>query len=236
VSSNGSVSSSRRSGTARSLRYESSNSTTGPGRSPTTTIESSSGRSVAAPRRRFELSSRGQKQSVNRYATSAEHVGAQLRATLESLSARGGVELRLLRLRRDYRRLLAARTHTLAELGDAVYRGDDAAADAARQRVAEVHGRLQAKEGEMTQAIARANQRMNRARLETQPTVRLEAPVPVPEPSPVPSPVPAPVPVPEPSPVPSPPTPRPVPVPEPSPEPHEPPQPGGELPPADPER
>ena len=68
------------------------------------------------------------------------------------------------------------RSRLLFELGDAVYRGDDQATEAARGRVAELDGLVQQREGEMQGVIAHAQDRLHRRRLEVQPTEMVEIP------------------------------------------------------------
>jgi outer membrane biosynthesis protein TonB len=103
-----------------------------------------------------------------------------------------------------------------------VYGGSEDEVESARQRLSELDQALTDKESEMTTVAATANERIQRAQLQAQPTAVVEPPQ-IPEPMPVPSEPPQPVTVPEPSPVPSEP-PVPVPAPDPTPEPS-PPQP-----------
>jgi hypothetical protein len=103
-----------------------------------------------------------------------------------------------------------------------VYGGAEDEIEAGRNRMSELDQALADKEGEMTRVAAAANERIQRAQLQVQPT-QIETPEPVPEPYPEPSPVPEPVPIPEPGPEPSEP-PGPTVVPEPSPVPSQPPQ------------
>jgi hypothetical protein len=103
-----------------------------------------------------------------------------------------------------------------------VYGGAEDEIEVGRRRMSELDQALAEKEGEMMKVTTAANERMQRAQLQVQPTEVVEPPQ-VPEPMPAPSEPPQPVTVPEPSPVPSEP-PMPVPSPEPGPEPS-PPQP-----------
>ncbi len=92
--------------------------------------------------------------------------------------------------------------------------------------MSELDHALADKEREMTTVTAAANERIQRAQLQVQPTAIVEPPQ-VPEPMPAPSEPPQPVTVPEPSPVPSePPMPVPTPDPTPQPAPPQPEQPG----------
>jgi hypothetical protein len=111
--------------------------------------------------------------------------------------------------------LAAERTVAARALGEAVYGGAEDEVEAGRKRMSELDQALADKEGEMTRVAAAANERIQRAQLQAQPTEVVEPPD-VPEPMPAPSEPPQPVIVPEPSPVPSEP-PMPVPSPEPSP-------------------
>jgi hypothetical protein len=142
---------------------------------------------------------------------------------VETLSAQSGARVELFRLRRELSELVAQRAETARVLGEAVYGGADQEAEQARTRMRELDEALAAKEAEMRNVAAEANERIQRAQLQVQPTAV------VPEPMPVPSEPPQPVTVPEPSPVPSePPMPQPLPdpTPEPSPPLPEPPTPG----------
>jgi hypothetical protein len=141
---------------------------------------------------------------------------------VEAVSVQSTARRELLRLRREVAELVAARAEAARTLGEAVYRGADEEAEKARDRMSELDRSRADKETEMRTVTARANERIQRAQLQVQPTEVVEPPQ-VPEPMPAPSEPPQPVIVPEPSPVPSEP-PMPVPSPEPGPEPS-PPQP-----------
>jgi hypothetical protein len=141
---------------------------------------------------------------------------------VETMSVQSTARREILRLRREVGELVGARAEAARALGEAVYRGDDDEAETARDRMSELDRSLADKEGEMRTVTAAANERIQRAQLQVQPTEVVEPPQ-VPEPMPAPSEPPQPVTVPEPSPVPSEP-PMPVPSPDPAPEPS-PPQP-----------
>jgi hypothetical protein len=141
---------------------------------------------------------------------------------VEAVSVHSTTQLELFRLRRELAELAAHRAEAARALGEAVYGDAEAEAEAARSRMSELDRSIADKEAEMTKVAAAANERIQRAQLQVQPTAVVEPPQ-VPEPMPAPSEPPAPVTVPEPSPVPSEP-PMPVPSPEPTPEPS-PPQP-----------
>jgi hypothetical protein len=141
---------------------------------------------------------------------------------VEAVSVHSTTRVELFRLRRELSELFAERAEAARALGEAVYVGAEDEIEAGRNRMSELEQALADKEGEMTRVTAAANERIQRAQLQVQPTEVVEPPE-VPEPMPAPSEPPQPVIVPEPSPVPSEP-PMPVPSPEPSPEPS-PPQP-----------
>jgi hypothetical protein len=141
---------------------------------------------------------------------------------VEAVSVHSTTRVELFRLRRELSQLVAERAEAARALGEAVYVGAEDEIEAGRNRMSELEQAFADKEGEMTRVTAAANERIQRAQLQVQPTEVVEPPE-VPEPMPAPSEPPQPVIVPEPSPVPSEP-PMPVPSPEPSPEPS-PPQP-----------
>jgi hypothetical protein len=141
---------------------------------------------------------------------------------VEAVSVHSSTRVELFRLRRELSELVAERAEAARALGEAVYVGAEDEIEGGRNRMSELEQALADKEGEMRRVTAAANERIQRAQLQVQPTEVVEPPE-VPEPMPAPSEPPQPVIVPEPSPVPSEP-PMPVPSPEPSPEPS-PPQP-----------
>jgi hypothetical protein len=94
----------------------------------------------------------------------------------EAVAVRGRAARHVLALRRELRRLAATRVRALFELGDAVYRGDEAATEEARRRVAEIDELARQREGEMQAAIAQAKERIDRRKLEVQPTEMVELP------------------------------------------------------------
>ncbi len=136
---------------------------------------------------------------------------------VEAVSAQSTARVELFRLRRERSELVAERADAAQTLGEAVYGADEESAAKATNRMRELDDALTVKENEMTRITAAANERIQRAQLQAQPTAVVEPPQ-VPEPSPVPSEPPQPVTVPEPTPEPSPP-PMPQPVPDPTPEP-----------------
>lgn len=158
-------------------------------------------------------------------AGAATSVRARAGLTFETLAAQGSAHVDFIRTRRELEALHRRRALEVQALGEAVYGEDESAADEARARVRAVEGEIAAKEARMQTIVANAQQRVQRARLEVQPTeVRAfdpPGPQPVPEPMPAPSPPIEPPLIPEPSPEPSPPV-EPPQVPEPTPEPTEP--------------
>jgi zinc-ribbon domain len=96
----------------------------------------------------------------------------------DSVATRGRAAKRLLGFRRELRRMAALRARLLFELGDAVYRDDEQAAETVRGRVAELDRAAQQREAEMEAVIAQAHDRLHRRRLEVQPTEMVELPEP----------------------------------------------------------
>jgi hypothetical protein len=94
----------------------------------------------------------------------------------DSLATRGRVTTRSLALRRELRRLAAMRSRLLFDLGDGVYRGDEQATEAVRQRLAALDETWRQREAEMQTVIASAQDRLQRHRLEVQPTEMVELP------------------------------------------------------------
>ena len=145
------------------------------------------------------------------FATARDRTGF----AVEAASVHSAARKELIRLRHEHSELAGEREKAARALGEAVYGGAEDEVEAGRNRMSELDQALADKEGEMTRVAAAANERIQRAQLQVQPTEVVEPPD-VPEPMPAPSEPPQPVIVPEPSPVPSEP-PMPVPTPEPSP-------------------
>jgi hypothetical protein len=133
---------------------------------------------------------------------------ARARYAVDAFATRSRTRRDLLRVRGELLELGAQRKMRLRELGEVVYDGDRKGTKRLRAELSELDARIEAKEAEMTTIAAEARERIDRARLEVQPTEMVEIPEP---PSPNPSPDPAPVPEPGP----------PAPVPEPYPPPDE---------------
>lgn len=117
-----------------------------------------------------------------------------------SLATRGRAARRLLALRRELQRMGVLRGRLLFELGDAVYRGDDQGTERARGQLAELDRLAAQRETEMEAVVAQTQERLERRRLEVQPTEMVELPEPPEQPGEV-SPG-APVVIPEPYPPP----------------------------------
>jgi ABC-type multidrug transport system fused ATPase/permease subunit len=94
----------------------------------------------------------------------------------DSFATRGRATTRMLALRRELRKMAVLRGRLLFELGDAVYRDDEQATEAARRRLEELDEAWRQKEAEMHTVIAQAQDRLDRRRLEVQPTEMVELP------------------------------------------------------------
>jgi hypothetical protein len=96
----------------------------------------------------------------------------------DSLATRGRAARRLLALRRELQRMAVLRSRLLFELGAAVYRGDDQGTERARGRVRELDELAALREAEMEAVVAQTQERLERRRLEVQPTEMVELPDP----------------------------------------------------------
>lgn len=94
----------------------------------------------------------------------------------DSLATRGRAAKRLIALRRELQRMSALRAQLLFELGAAVYRGDDQEIEAARGKVRELDELAAQREAEMQTVVVQAQERLQRRRLEVQPTEMVELP------------------------------------------------------------
>jgi hypothetical protein len=95
-----------------------------------------------------------------------------------SLATRGRAARRLLALRRELQRMGVLRARLLVELGDAVYRGDDQGTERARGQLAELDRLAALRQTEMEAVVAQTQERLERRRLEVQPTEMVELPEP----------------------------------------------------------
>jgi hypothetical protein len=93
-----------------------------------------------------------------------------------SLATRGRAARRLLALRRELQRMGVLRARLLFELGDAVYRGDDQATERARAQLGELDRLAALREAEVEAFVAQTQERLERRRLEVQPTEMVELP------------------------------------------------------------
>jgi hypothetical protein len=163
-------------------------------------------------------------------AEALDQFRARANVAADSLATRGRAMTRLYALRRELRRMAALRSQLLYELGDAVYRGDEEASEAARGRIEELDWLAASTEGQMQEVVTSAQRRLEERRLEVQPTEMVELPEqPSPEPGeltpPEPAVIPEPYPPPDEATPPQPaiiPEPGPAVIPEPSPEPQTP--------------
>jgi zinc ribbon protein len=94
----------------------------------------------------------------------------------DSLATRGRAARRLLALRRELQRMALLRGRLLFELGDAVYRGDDQGTERARGQVRELDELAALRETEMEAVMVQTQERLQRRRLEIQPTEMVELP------------------------------------------------------------
>jgi hypothetical protein len=94
----------------------------------------------------------------------------------DSLATRGRAARRLLALRRELQRMALLRARLLFELGDAVYRGDDQGTERACGQVRELDELAALREAEMEAVMVQTQERLQRRRLEVQPTEMVELP------------------------------------------------------------
>ena len=106
--------------------------------------------------------------------------GFRARASVaaDSLATRGRAARRLLALRRELQRMSVLRSQLLFELGAAVYGGDDQGTERARGQVRELDELAALRESEMEAVVAQTQERLERRRLEVQPTEMVELPDP----------------------------------------------------------
>jgi hypothetical protein len=94
----------------------------------------------------------------------------------DSIATRGRAARRLLALRREVQRMGPLRAQLLVELGEAVYRADDQRTEMARRQVRELDELAALREAEMEAVMAQTKDRLERRRLEVQPTEMVELP------------------------------------------------------------
>ncbi len=111
-------------------------------------------------------------------------VRARAGVAASSVATRGQATGRVIVLRREVQRLGIARRRLLLEFGEAVYRGDDRAAENAREQVKELDELAAQREEEMRAVVADAQERIQQRRLEVRPTDMVEVPEVPEQPSP----------------------------------------------------
>src|SRR5207248_6792215 len=94
----------------------------------------------------------------------------------EARATRGRAATHLVALRRELHQMSRLRARLLVELGDAVYRGDEEATETARERVEELDRLAGQREADMHAVMERTRERLERRRLEVQPTEVVEQP------------------------------------------------------------
>jgi hypothetical protein len=123
-------------------------------------------------------------------------VRARTGAAVETVAAQSSARIELVGLRREIGRLAAERGLRLRELGEAVYEGNRSATKQLRQATEALDNVIKEKETQMANVTTEAQERIERARLQVQPTQILpdeeEVPGAVPEPATVPEPFPPP--------------------------------------------
>jgi zinc-ribbon domain len=101
---------------------------------------------------------------------------ARARVVGESIATRGRAARQLSSLRSELRRMSAHRSRLLFDLGVAVYGGDEQGAESVREHIAELDRLAAQKEAEMKQIVEATQRRVERGRLEVQPTEVAEQP------------------------------------------------------------
>jgi zinc ribbon protein len=109
-------------------------------------------------------------------ADALEGFRARAGVAADSLATRGRAARRLLALRRELQRMGVLRARLLFELGEAVYRGDDRGTETARGQLRELDELAAVREAEMGAVMAQTKERLERRRLEVQPTEMVELP------------------------------------------------------------
>jgi len=109
-------------------------------------------------------------------AAALDDVRARAGVAADALASRGRAAREVAAIRRELRQMWALRGRLLFELGDAVYRGDDGAGRAARERIEELDRLAAEREVYMQQVMETTQRRLERRRLEVQPTIIASAP------------------------------------------------------------
>ncbi|HKB20229.1 MAG TPA: zinc-ribbon domain-containing protein [Gaiellaceae bacterium] len=112
----------------------------------------------------------------------------------ETIAAKSGARIELVRLRRDASGLAKQRSERARALGEAVYARNTAATKELKQQMKEIDEGLAATEAQMAKVTIDAHERVGKAKLQTQPTqvVAAEPPDEAPDPAQVPGPYPRP--------------------------------------------
>lgn len=125
----------------------------------------------------FEGARRRPERGVARSTTNAlDGFRARAGVAADSLATRGRAARRLLALRRELQRFSVLRARLLFELGEAVYGGDDQGTERAREQLRELDQLAAETEAEMAAVMARTQEKLDRRKLEVQPTEMVELP------------------------------------------------------------
>jgi hypothetical protein len=93
-----------------------------------------------------------------------------------ALATRGRAAGHIVSMRRELRQMWALRNRLLFELGEAVYRGDDQGSRTARERIDELDRLAAQREAQMHDLVRTTQERIDRRRLEVQPTIVAQTP------------------------------------------------------------
>ena len=104
-----------------------------------------------------------------------DSVRARGRAVVETVAAHGNARMELSRLRREIAAATNDRRELVGELGEATYDGNKAAEKELKERIKRIDDDVQAKEAQMAKVTIDTQERIERAKLEVQPT-RIEEP------------------------------------------------------------
>ena len=140
----------------------------------------------------------GESSEVARVSLGAvRSVQARAGAAYETVAAHGTARLDLARLRREADRLRSERSVRMRELGEAVYAENDEAAKESKERIRELDAEIDEKEAMMAKVTMDAMERINRAKLQVEPTRIMPAGTELPDEAPEPARVPEPFPPPD---------------------------------------
>jgi hypothetical protein len=93
-----------------------------------------------------------------------------------SVATRGRAAGQLIAYRRELKQIGSRRSRLLFELGDAVYRGDEQTTKTTREQVKELDELAARRGAEMEEIVAQTRDRLQRRKLEVQPTEIVEQP------------------------------------------------------------